>query len=131
MMFAHSPALTLSAMMLLFVWMVGEAYAVIIGIYGVWAACGKQVRARRPLRIGIFPLVFGAGSIAWFYWQWQWVFDVWWLYLMAAFPLALGFVTLATSLLRTRKAERGAPPKGGPATPPGNPGVTEEPPSVS
>ena len=78
---------------LLLLWSLGECLAVAAGLRGVYVVFEKH-QTQLSLHYAIFPLLFGVGSIIWFCTDSNLKGNPWWLYVLAAVPLALGLAAV-------------------------------------
>jgi len=130
-MFGHDGSMfLLTGIPHLILWIMGEFFAVVLGIWGILK---PSPRKRDSLRIGAFPLLFGCVSLAYFsqsdYWNqfWNVSLIVW----LSVLPSALGLLIVLRRRSEASVAEPGAGPNGGPAEPPGKSNTGGGPPSVS
>jgi hypothetical protein len=114
-------------MPVLILWLVGEFFAIVLGICGVLKS---QFRKHDSLRLGTFPFLFSLVYVALFlHGDWLWSTSI--LCWLSAVPGVLGLVTILRPVSKSSAAEPSASPNDGPATQPGSSGATEGPPSVS
>lgn len=84
---------------LILLWFPVECLAVAAGLRGVYVVFEKQ-QTQLSLHCAVFPLLFGAGSIIWFCSDSNLQGSAWWLYVLAAVPLALGLAAVWGSFRR-------------------------------
>lgn len=100
---AHSPADTLSSLLLVVLWFIGDVLVVLAGAVGaVWILTTKVPLHRALLSAGCLG-VFGLASLGWLWWCLREWLETWWLYALAAAPLALGLFIASVAVHGQRR----------------------------
>ena len=86
----------LEQLFLLFVWAVPELFAIAIGAGGCYRAFCARRGKWLPLQLGIFPFLFGAASLVWFY-AGPFLRAAWWLKASALLPAMFGLTAIVAS----------------------------------